>query len=107
MLIPATEPSQMEKTHCIQSTFQIIQSNQPLLSEAMAHMWQYILNIVYMFKYIVETNCDSTWWMCFFYVFCFRKHISQHEPLPLKLPLSPVSSLKKKHTNKLCFLFVC
>ena len=36
------------------------------------HMWQYILNIDCMFKYIGNTDCDETWWMCVFCVFCFQ-----------------------------------
>lgn len=66
------------------------------------HMWQYILNIDFMFKYIGNTNCDDTWWMYFFEYFVSDAHFWTWTPTIIVSTLS-----EKKHKNKLCFLFVC
>lgn len=72
------------------------------------HMWQYILNINYMFKYIGNTNCDETWWMHFYLFICILfsdAHFWTWVPTIIMSTLS--SPHLKKHKDKICFLFVC
>lgn len=68
------------------------------------HMWQYISNIDCMFKYIGDTNCDETWWMHFRVYLFSDAHFWTWAPTII---VSTLSSLLKKHKDKLCFLFVC
>lgn len=84
----------------------MIQSNPPLLNEAMAHICDNIFQTSTTCLNILGTQIVMTHDKCIFLVyFCFQMHISEHEPQPLQCPLVPVPTLRSIKTNYASCLF--
>lgn len=61
----------------------MIQSNQPLLNEAMAHICDNIFQTSTACLNILGTQIVMRHDECIFVCICFQMHISEHEPQPL------------------------